>query len=81
MTQNTNNDWFKSWLKPSNLIALGTLLVSIWGGYTFLFNRQSVDAENNCEVRDVTLKTGEKENLSQSVSCRNDSIIEGVIQE
>ena len=80
MTQSTNNNWLKNWLKPSNLIALGALIVSIWGGYTFLSNRQSVDAENNCEVKGVTQKTGDKENLSQSVNCSNDSTIENVIQ-
>ncbi|MGB5636860.1 MAG: hypothetical protein WBM44_30580 [Waterburya sp.] len=80
MTQNTNS-WFKSWLKPANLIALASLIAAIWGGYTFLSNRQDVDATNNCEVKDVTQKTGTKPNLGQSVECSDDSTIEGVRQE
>ena len=80
MTQNTDS-WWKSWLKPSNLIALAGLIVAIWGGFTFLSNRQNVDAKNNCEVRDVAQKTGDKPNLGQSVECSDDSTIEGVTQE
>jgi len=79
MAQNTN--WRNGWLKPSNLIALGSLIVAIWGGFTFLSNRQEVDAKNNCQVRDVAQKTGEKPNLGQSVVCDGDSVIEGVKQE
>ncbi len=79
MNQNTQN-WLKSWFKPANLIALGSLIVAIWGGFTFLANRQDVGAKNNCEVRDVTQETGSKANLGQSVQCSNDSVIEGVQQ-
>ena len=80
MTQNTDT-WFKSWLKPANLIALASLIVAIWGGYTFLSNRQNVDAKNNCQVSDIAQKTGSKPNLGQSVECSYDSTIEGVTQE
>ncbi|MEO1800617.1 MAG: hypothetical protein AAFR62_09350 [Cyanobacteria bacterium J06629_2] len=80
MAQNTDS-WWKSWLKLSNLIALATLVATIWGGFTFLSNRQEVDAKNNCQVRDVAQKTGEKPNLGQSVVCDGDSVIEGVKQE
>ena len=84
MTQNQNNnhhEWLRSWLKPSNLIALAGLIVAIWGGFTFLSNRQNVEAQNNCKVSDVAQKTGSKENLAQNVICKNDSTIEGVTQE
>ncbi|MEM8674997.1 MAG: hypothetical protein AAGF83_14145 [Cyanobacteria bacterium P01_G01_bin.67] len=80
MAENRDN-WWKSWLKPGNIIALGSLIVAIWGGYTFLSNRQNVDAKKNCEVKDITQKTGSKENLGQSVVCSDDSKIEGVTQE
>ena len=80
MSQNTNS-WLKSWSKPSNLIALASLIVAIWGGYAFLSNRQSVGAKNNCQVSDVTQKTGSKPNLGQSVECSDGSTIEGVTQE
>jgi len=81
MTQNTDNEWLKSWLKPGNLIALAGLIVAIWGGFTFLANRQNIDAENNCEVKGVTQKSGTKENLGQSVNCSDGSVIERVVQE
>ena len=80
MTQNTDS-WFKNWLKPSNLIALASLIVAIWGGFTFLSNRQNVDAQNNCQVKDVAQKAGNKPNLGQSVACSDGSTIEGVTQE
>lgn len=80
MAEHTDS-WWKSWLQPANLIALASLIVAIWGGYTFLSNRQNVDAKNNCEVKDVSQKTGNKENLGQSVVCDGDSTIEGVTQE
>ena len=80
MAQNTDS-WLKSWLKPSNLIALAGLIVAIWGGFTFLSNRQDVGAKNNCEVKDITQKAGDKLNLGQNVDCSDDSTIEGVTQE
>ena len=77
-------DWLKNWLKPSNLIALGVLVVTaigVFGGITILTNRQELKVKNKCDVSDVRQTAGSKTSSSQNIECSDDSKIQGVVQE
>lgn len=76
------SSWLKSWLKPSNLIALAGLIAAIWGGVTIFNKTQEVNAEKNCEVSQVKLKAGDKNiSSSQKVNCSEDSKVTDVTVE
>ena len=78
------NDWLKNWLKPSNLIALGALVVTaigVWGGITIFSNKQKLEVKNKCDVSQVRQTAGSKTSSSQTIECSDDSKIEGVVQE
>ncbi len=80
----TQNDWWKNWLKPSNLIALGALVVTaigVWGGITIFSNQQKLEVKNKCDVSQVRQTAGSKNSSSQTIECSDDSKIEGVVQE
>ena len=80
----TQNDWLKNWLKPSNLIALGALVVTaigVWGGITIFSNQQKLEVKNKCDVSQVRQTAGSKTSSSQTIECSDDSKIEGVVQE
>ena len=80
----TQNDWWKNWLKPSNLIALGALVVTaigVGGGITIFSNQQKLEVKNKCDVSQVRQTAGSKNSSSQTIECSDDSKIEGVVQE
>ncbi len=76
------NDWLKNWLKPSNLIALGSLLVAaigVWGGITIFSNRQVIKGTEGCTITDSEQELSGSASSSQSIDCSS-SKIEGVKQ-
>lgn len=80
----SRSDWLKNWLKPSNLIALGALIVAVigvWGGITIFSNKQELKVKNKCDVSQVKQIVGNKASSSQTIECSEDSKIEGVVQE
>lgn len=77
-------DWLKSWLKPSNLIALGALVaavIGVFGGITIFSNKQKLEVKNKCDVSQVRQTAGSKTSSSQIIECSEDAKIEGVVQE
>ena len=77
------NSWLKNWHKPSNLIALTTLIVTafgVWGGVKFFNNNQVIRGEKGCDISKVEqLKTSDS-NSNQSIIC-SESTIEDIKQE
>lgn len=81
MSGDTDN-WFKSWLKPANLIALGALIVAViglWGGITIYKNRQVIEGTEGCTITDSEQELSGNASSSQNIKC-TDSTIEGVKQ-
>ncbi|MGK7934775.1 MAG: hypothetical protein AB4206_03075, partial [Xenococcaceae cyanobacterium] len=71
-------------LKPSNLIALGALVVTaigVWGGITIFSNQQKLEVKNKCDVSQARQTAGSKTSSSQTIECSDDSKIEEVVQE
>ena len=76
---NPNSEWWKSWLKPSNLIALAALIVGITG-VTFFTANQGVKGDKNCTIKGVKQDSGDRASLNQSIECSEGGIIEDVEQ-
>lgn len=82
MSRDTDN-WLKNWLKPGNLIALGSLIIAaigLWGGIKIYTNRQVVKGTDNCEITDSEQELSGNASTNQTIDCSSGSKIEGVRQ-
>ena len=79
----SNKAWFNNWLKPSNLIALAALVVTIigvWGGMKIFTNKQVIKGDDGCYVDGVLQDKSGNGNSSQEVDCSNKSTITNIEQ-
>lgn len=80
--------WLTSWLKLSNLITLGLLMISAFGAFqlrkdsnnTLNKNSQTVTATEECNV-DILGEKANSANLQQKVMCSGGSHIKNITQE
>ena len=81
MSGNRNN-WLKSWLKPSNLIAFGSLIIAVigvWGGIKVFANRQVIKGTDNCEITNSEQELSGNASTNQTIDCSN-STFDGIRQ-
>ncbi len=80
--------WLTSWLKPSNLIALGVLLIGAFTAFQSIKSSndapatktQTVTATEECNVDTVGQKANGA-NVEQKVDCSGGSEIKNITQE
>ena len=65
-------DWFNDFKKPGILIALATLIVTIFGAIKLSPKKvQEINADNNCTVDNVEITSNSNNSSELKVNCDN----------